>query len=758
MEKREKSIKSDILLRVRILYIVFVALGLGVMARIVWVQFDPATAKLTDRLAARIFTTDSLPAHRGSIYDRNGEPLAVSIFQYEPLFDFGNEALDSVELFNYHADSLAKLLSAFFKDRSPEEYRNRLIREHTRRYRLDNPRDSLFFASKGYIGRQIDSLLLRFGIDRRVKRTVYTARRQHTPIGIFPRTVDYAEWQELRRYPLLNRNMGFVYKLDEQDRRVYPYGGLLRRTLGRLDVDKPYGIEQAYRDTLAGTPGKAHRQRIARGYSGRVIGSENEDPVNGADITTTIDIGLQEYADRVLRERLTSQNATWGTTIVMEVATGDILAMVNLGRDETGGFSEIDNYALTYCMEPGSTLKLCSMLALIEDAEMPLSTRYDTNNGRKTDIGPARGENGIQDSHGGFREMDFVTAAAQSSNVWFARAIWDTYGITGRKQEYMDYLCDRLHIHETVGLERLGEVRPRVQRDWKVPDPGMMLVKMAYGYRVRMTPVQMLTLYNAVANGGRKVAPRLIREIRRGNSVIERPPVRVIEEKICSQRTLEQVRICLEEVCRSGTGKAYFRDTTRYRAAGKTGTAQIFDNRYNLTDRRYLASMVAYFPADAPRYTVLTSIETRRQGGLAFYGGPLSGPVVGAVADYLYNRETTAPLTAAAGRCYPQQIKDGDVAQMRRVAKEFSAKVESDARKGWGHGRVDSLARVEIKAFDAADGRVPDVRGMGLKEALFLLENRGLRVQSTGSGAVVSQSIAPGTAVTRGATVTITLK
>lgn len=755
MEK-ERSIKSDILLRVRLLYAVFIFLGAVVLTRIVWVQaFSGEVAHNAEALAGRIFTVDSLSARRGGIFARGGEPLAVSIFRYQPLFDFGSRGLDSVELFNEQSDSLSKLLAAYFGDKSESAYRMKFRNEHARRYRVGNRRDTTVLRSEGRFARWLDGLL-----DRRyVVRTIYDTLRDHTPVAVFPRPVDYTEWQELKQYPLLNWNMGMVYTLDESDQRIYPQGDLLRRTIGLSGDRGHYGIEEAYRETLAGRNGVAKRQRIARGFAGRIVDGGNEDPVDGADIVTTIDLDIQDVADKALRQRLESQNAVWGTTIVMEVATGDILAMVNLGRNADGSYSEREDYALKYAMEPGSTLKLVSMLTLLEDAGMPMSKVYDTNDGRKTDVGPARGKLGIQDSHGGFRDMDFLTAAAQSSNVYFAKAVWEYYGETGKKQQYSDFLRNRLHLHETVGLEMLGEMPPTVTADWKVSDPGLMLVKMSYGYRIKMAPIQMITLYNAVANGGCMVAPRLIREVRRGNSVLDRPKVRTIEEHIASPQTIREVRRCLEEVCLSGTGKPYFGDTTLFRAAGKTGTAQIVDDRHKLENRCYLGSMVAFFPAENPRYTVLTTIETRLQAGKAFYGGPLAGPVTKRVATYLFNRDRQDDRGAGrSGRCYPQRLKGGDADQIRRVAGKLSPHVDAQLRHGWGRAEVDSLSRVTVAPLDDDPGVMPDVRGMGLKDALFLLENRGLAVRSTGKGTVVQQSVAPGSRVVRGATVTITLK
>ncbi len=749
MKPERSKIKSDILLRVRLLYVLFILAGGVVLVRLVWVQlFSAEVAYNADRLSSRIFTEEVIPAQRGSILSRDGEPLATSIFRYQAAFDFASPGLDSLRTFREQADSLSKLLAAFFGDRPASEYARMFREEHARRYRLVNPRDTQYLRSEGWLSRMLD----RLRGEEYVTRRIYDTIRDHTPVAVFPREVDYAEWEVLRRYPLLNWNMGMVYRLVERDERIYPQGELARRTIGLTGDKGNYGIEEAYRAELAGRDGRAVRQRIARGFYGRVAGAGHEDPEDGYDVVTTLDLDLQDVADKALRQQLERQNALWGTTIVMETRTGEILALANLGRNADGSFAERENYALSRSMEPGSTFKLATMLTLLDDARMPVTTVYDTHTGDPVKIGPARN---LRDSHRGDREIDFRRAVASSSNVYFAEAVWDRYGITGRKQRYSDYLRDELHLGETVGLERLGERAPSITSDWKVPDPGVMLVKMAYGYRVRLTPIQMITFYNAVANEGRMISPVLVRELRRGDRVEERFESRTISSSVCSRQTLRIVRECLQAVCTEGTASAFFRDTTRVRVAAKTGTAQITDAR-SREGRYYLGSMVAFFPADAPRYTVLTTIETRAQ---AYYGGPLAGPVVKRMVDYIYNRghDWYGRVGGDGPRRYPERVKGGDIAQIRRVADRLSPRASFDSRTGWGRAAVDSLSNVAITSLPDDRGVMPDVRGMGLKDALFVLESRGLRVRFSGQGAVVRQSIAAGTRIRPGAAVVITL-
>lgn len=749
--KPEKSrIKSDILLRVRLLYILFTLAGLLIFARLVWVQlFSSEVAYNAERLAGRIFTEQIIPAQRGNILTRDGDPLATSIFRYRVEFDFGSPGLDSVRTFHEQSDSLSKLLAAYFGDRSAAEYRRMFRTQHAKHYQVKYRKDTLVPRSEGRIARWIDRIL-----DREfVPKKLYDTLRDHTPVQIFPRDIDYTEWETLRKYPLLNWNMGMVYNLRESDERIYPQGELGRRTIGLTGDRGNYGIEAVYREELAGRDGRATRQRIARGFYGRVVDGDNIDPIDGLDVVTTLDLDVQDVANRYLREQLEAQNAIWGTTIVMEVRTGEILALVNLGRTPGGGYAERENYAIGRNTEPGSTFKLASMLLLLDDADMPLDQTYDTGNGRVVKVGGIR----VQDSHAGFNDMDFRTAVAQSSNVYFAKAIWERYA--DNKERYSDFM-KKLHLDQTVGLEAFGEKKPLFQ-DWKeVPDPNSMLVRRSFGYRIKLSPIQVITLYNAIANDGKMISPILVRELRRDGDVVKHFKTQTLVDKVCSERTLREVRKLLESVGTEGTGAGFFRDTTLYTVAAKTGTAQYADDKIGYRDGYYIGSMVAYFPAHNPRYTVLTTIHTKRQAGKSYYGGPLSGPVVKKVVTYLYNREHDWDLSPenSGEKHYPRRIKGGDIAQIRRIADRFSPRTSFEDRKGWGTVRIDSLSNVTISTLAQDDQTMPNVVGMGLKDALFLLESRGLKVSFSGRGSVRYQSIAPGTRISRGGAVTITLK
>lgn len=279
----------------------------------------------------------------------------------------------------------------------------------------------------------------------------------------------------------------------------------------------------------------------------------------------------------------------------------------------------------------------------------------------------------------------------------------------------------------------------------KIWYPDVSIVNMGYGYAIELTPLHTLTLYNAVANDGCMVAPRLVREIRRGGEVVERPERRVLVDKICSSSALRKVRECLEEVGTTGTAKQFFRDTTLFKIAGKTGTAQFAQDGIKYSDGYYLGTMVLYFPADEPKYTVLTAMFTRRGRGTTYYGAGLSGPVEQQIVNYIYNRqrEWYGRVEETDDAHYARTVKGGDIAQIREAAGELMPRVVSERRSGWGRTRVDSLGRVTVTPLADDPHTMPDVRGMGLKEAVFLLESRGLRVAFTGKGPCANRRCRP---------------
>ena len=769
-KKVEIDIKGEMYARVRTVYWIFIFVGLAVMVRLAWVMLPiTETAENADRLEERIFQTDTVISRRGSILARDGEPLATSILRYRIDFDMGSEGFDDEETFRENVDSLSKLLASFFKDRTAADYRRLMLEQRKKHCKWVYSHDSLVRRSSDLFTWIVDNLR---GDDVQILK-VDTAVRDHHPVQILPRAVDFNEWQTLSKYPILNCNMGVTYKKHILDQRVYPYGELGRRTLGRVteNVSKEdkqsargqYGLENVYADYLRGSNGRMLRQRIAPGFSAAIHSSENIEAQDGQDVVTTSDVDIQHAADAALRKQLTEQKASWGTTMVMDVKTGDILAMVNLGETspQSGIYYKKENYALSRRIEPGSTFKLVSLLALTEDCGLPITQEYQTYEGRTTIIG--KGGPKVTDDHyiGGM--VDMKTATAQSSNVYFADAIYQNYN--NNRERYINFL-HHLYLDRDVGFTNMEEKLPRIPDPNKKKGVGSWsahtLPNMGYGYAIEMPPIRTLVLYNAVANGGRMMAPRLIKEIRRGEEVEESFSPRVLVDKICSDEALAIVKECLAETARTGTTKRYFTDSLTFRVGSKTGTAIVAqDGNGNGAPygSYYLASVVAYFPADNPKYTVMTAIHTDRRRGYQYYGASLAGPVVRDVVNYIYYRdeEWHKALPSSEQKQVPAKDKGGNIAQIRRVADKFSPRVSFTDREGWGVARMDTLKNVDIKTIED-NSLMPNVVGMGLKDALYVLESRGLDVHFSGQGMVRAQSIPVGRKISAGQNVSLVLK
>ena len=757
MAQEPKKIKEDILLRVRVLYLLFFVVGFIIAGRLVCVQFLSHDTRVNaKKLESRIFSQKEVLAHRGTIFSRTGEPLATSIFRYTVLFDFGCEGFDDEAEYRRQCDSLSKLLAIHFKDKSAKQYYDRFIAERQKHFKVTYIKDTLIPRSEGWMGRLWDRMK---GKEFRTEK-LYDTVRKHNPVRMF-RDIDYGEWQTLRNFPILNRNMGWSFDIDKHDERIFTRQELARCTIGRSSENQgTYGIEHIFRDALRGQDGLELRQRIAPGYTARIEDKDNIEAVDGTDVYTTIDIDIQEVADRALRNQLEKENGIWGTTMVMEAQTGDLLAMVNLSRNKQGAYVENFNHALQSRAEPGSTFKLAVLLALLEDAELPLSTEYDSGSGKRVIITENAPKIKVADSHDVGSMIDMRKAMAESANVYFAKAVYETY--QKDPDRYVKFLRS-LHLDRKVmtSLPDMGEASPRF------PYPGSKiwykhttLIKLGYGYGIELTPIQILTLYNAVANGGKMVAPRLVTKLVKDDEVVEEFPVEVLVDKICSNKTLEMVRECLEGVAKEGTAKEYFGEgKVPFRAGAKTGTAQFAQGNISYSDGYYMGSMVAFFPVENPRYTILTTIFKKRGTG-TYYGAGLAGPVEKKVSSFIYNRENDwyGRVERDEFDHHPTDVKGGNIAQTRKVADELSPRVSSDRRAGWGTAQVDSTSKVVIKSLADEPMRMPDVRGMGLKDALFVLESRGIKVTTTGKGAVQKQSIKAGEPIRRGTQVNLTLK
>lgn len=707
-DQRYKLKKEDTR-RIKFMHLFFMCVVLFFLFYIIFgiifnstIEQDAATLR-----ESMIHYKQTVLAHRGSIYARNGEPLASSITRTSLDINFGNERFDDLELFRKNADTLSKKLADYFGDKSAKEYYNQLLSWRDQSVKMtpkvvERKRPRFRFLKWLFYDVEID--------------TVQEVKRRYLSRQLF-RSVDLNEWEDIRQFPILRNGHNSTYVTRSEDHRIYPYENLARRTIGQMrDTVRGrdgYGIERAMEDTLRGTNGVQVMQVIAPDVYTRVNSDKNVEARDGYDVVTTLDLDLQDMASEALRKQLIEQNAFWGTTIVMEVATGDILAMVNLER-KGKRCVESQNFAMDMPINPGSTFKLVSAMALLEEG-FPTKTKIDSELGEKVEIAAKAV---VGDSHPIGRETGGVItmhkAFAESANVYFTRAVYNTF--KSNPQKFSDFITN-LYFGKPLGLKDFHTaVRVVRSLDSSNPSPHNSLVNYGYGYGLDVTPLHTITVYNAVANNGRMVAPRFILRTERDGKVVNRAPVEVLHERICSASTIDTLRMLLEEVSVEGTASKYFgKGKVAFSSGSKTGTAQvntiINGVRYRKEDKCYYGSMVTYIPADKPRYTIMTAVFNKEQKGKAFYGADIAGPVQQSVANYLYNRDY-------------RDVKPFD-------KRQYAASVEA-------------TAKVDLAGVGEDVSCVPNVVGMGLSDALYLLESRGLTVKVSGYGTVVEQSLAAG--------------
>ena len=751
MGELKKAWQKQMLKRLNLVKGLVILVVMSLFARLVYIQFyDENIGKNSARVHRKLISKEVLYASRGRILARDGSPLAISIQRRVVGFDMASHGFDREERFLEDVDSLSKLLSQYFGEHSKSWYKDTML--HIRKRVVD--KDSVGFSvvdRRSPIGKLLNS---KRNIDT---VTTYKVSRSHTYTRLF-RDVDANEWEQIRRYPILNESLGLVYHDSLKEVRIYPHGNLAMRTIGRTDVKNPYGIEYAFRDSLAGRNGLVNLQYMAPNFKAKI---ENDSlktvlPVNGVDIVTTLDMELQDVADRALRQMLEKQGGEWGTTVVMECATGDILAMVNLQRVGDGKYYEGPNHAISTPMEPGSTMKLATTLLLLEQGGMSPNKQYNSGYGKTVKVGEY---NKVADSHPiGTKKnpkIDLKTAFAQSANVYFLKAVIEHF--KGREKEYYQALCS-LQMHRHTSFAEFKPEQPFLPKPGSAKWYKSTLGLLSYGYGLEITPMQTLTLYNAVANGGVMVAPRLIKSMQRGGKVVAEYPVKVVNPQICSPQTLALLHEYLEEVALSGTAEEFFgEDAVSFRVGAKTGTANTAKGT-KYQDAYHYGSMVTYMPADNPRYTFITAIYKKKGSG-SIFGAKLAGPVQQRVAKYLYNRERdwSERLVVSDVKQLPTDVKGGNIEHIGDVANHFDLVTSYTSPTGWGTATT-GISSITVSSTMADRRLVPDVKGMGLSDAIFLLEDRGLKVEFSGSGKVVYQSIEAGKPLKQGSKIRIKLE
>jgi cell division protein FtsI (penicillin-binding protein 3) len=696
------NIRANILLRVYLSFGLIVLLAVAVLVRLCDVQFVEGKKwrAMADSLSTKYVNVE---AARGNIYSNDGSLLATSIPEYELRMDLYAGGIADNKFFDLKVDSLAIKLSQFFKDKTPKEY----------------------------------------------ARYLRVARRDSVRYLLIKRKVNYQDLKVIRTFPIFNvgKYSGGLIAV-QQNKRILPFKTLARRTIGykNVNVSNGVGLEGAYGQYINGETGKRLVQRIAGGVWMPINEEAEIAPKEGSDIISTIDINMQDLAQSALQKQLIVSDAHHGTVVLMEVATGEIRAIANFTKVADGEYKETFNYAIAGNQDPGSTFKAASYMALLEDHKVDTNTMVNTGYFRIPG-------HTIKDSHGSIGVVTVKRAFEESSNAAVAQMV--SNGYKDDQSKFTDHLYD-WHLNEKLGLQIPGEAQPVVKnpknKSW---NKNMTLPQMAYGYEMQLTPLKMLSFYNAIANNGKYIAPIFVKEIRRLGNPIEQFSARVVSEQICSDETLKKMHNLLEGVVLEGSGKTL--RNPLYKIAGKTGTAQVADgNKGYRAKKQYQASFCGYFPADNPKYSLIVVINDPKHG---YYGSSVAGPPFREIADRIYASDVQMYNNVTdrlVGNTKAPEAKAGQSKDIKKVYKAFGIKTLYASKSDYFNS-VDTSNGLVYQEFNQIKGVMPNVFGMGLKDALYLLGNAGLKTKVFGSGKVFNQSIAAGTKIGKGSSVHIEL-
>jgi cell division protein FtsI (penicillin-binding protein 3) len=700
------SIKRIIVGRVIALYLGFFLMALLIVGRILQLQLVQGE-ELRQKAVDLQMKYVSIEPNRGDIYADDNRLLATDVPYYEIRMDLKSDALSN-EVFTNGVDSLCISLSKLFRDRSPAAYKRDLLKA------------------------------------RQAGERFYLIRRQ----------VSYPELQEMKSFPIfrLGRYKGGFISL-QSNRRILPHKMLASRTIGYLSKGESgniVGIEGAYDHYLAGVKGIRLMQKTAGNLWVPLSDGNEVEPMNGQDIVTTIDIDIQDVAENALLKQLSMHTAHHGCVVLMEVASGDVKAIVNLSRDEQGYYSESYNYAIAESTEPGSTFKLAALMAALEDGYVDLNDTIDTGKGSVKYYDQV-----IKDSREeGYGRISVQEAFEVSSNVAMSKIIYDNY--RGKEEEFVERLY-RMHLNEPSGIEIRGEGDPLIRYPGDELWSGISLPMMSHGYEVRMTPLQILCFYNSVANDGCMVKPRLVKSVSYHGKTIREFRPEIIDPSICSDQTLEKVRTVLEGVVKRGTAKNL--NNEYFRIAGKTGTAQIANEKYGYridSKVSYQASFVGYFPADEPRYSCIVVVNSPSSD--VYYGNLVAGPVFREIARKVYATSLDLQDELNKEQAVLAEVpysKGGHRNDLENVLETLYVPVRGGDNQWVSTIKKDDFVQLENLRFQ--DDLVPNVKQMGLKDAVYLLENAGLNVIVEGRGTVIGQSIPPGSRIVKGEIIKLTM-
>ncbi|MGE0562098.1 MAG: penicillin-binding protein [Flavobacteriales bacterium] len=702
-----KNLKKDILKRVYLVYAFVGVFALVILAQTFNVQYVEG-AEWKQKSENLTTSYRKIDAVRGNIYAVDGSLLATSVPIYEVRFDTKTEALTD-DIFYNGVDELSMQLSRLFGDKSPQQYKKELV----------------------------------------------SARKKGIRYQLIKRNVKYTDLQQLKTFAIFSRGQykgGLIY--TQQNKRVHPFNKLAARTIGyEREGIKPVGLEGAYTHYLQGVNGKRLMKKIAGGVWMPITDENEIEPLDGSDIYTTIDVNLQDVAENALETQLMLHEADHGSVILMEVSTGSIKAIANLQRRKDGSYDESYNFAIGESTEPGSVFKLASLMAAFEDGYLTLEDMVNTEDGTTKFYGAT-----MKDSHeGGYGVISVQKSFEVSSNVAISKLIVKNYG--SKPQEFVDRIY-KMNLGKKLGLEIAGEGQPLIKNTSDASWSGLSLPWMSIGYEIHLTPLQILTFYNAVANDGKMVKPRFVSHINQRGQVVKEIKTEVINNSICSKKTIEMAKKMLEGVVENGTAKNL--KNANFKIAGKTGTAQIANKSggyKNAAKISHQASFVGYFPADAPKYSCIVVVAAPSRN--VYYGNLVAGPIFKEVADKIYSTSFSIhkPLEVREPRAVSKipYSKDGNLKDLLKVYTELDVKTRRNGKVNEWASVSTGEKQVDIQSKKVNNTLVSNVVGMGVKDALFILENQGLDVKFKGNGVVKTQSILPGSKIIKGTTIILEL-
>ncbi len=686
IKNTDKDIQKDIRIRARVVYAIVFVFAISIFSRILFLQLVEGDF-WKEKLKKQNTEIITIEAARGNIFSCDGSLMATSIPVFELRFEVASINI-SDELFNSKIDSLAICLSSFFKKKTIKQYKRDLIR----------------------------------------------ARRNNSHSFLIAKEVNFNELREIKKFPIfrLGKYKGGFLTL-QKNKRIRPFKNLALRTLGYDRISKnPVGIEGSFDNDLKGIGGERLVQKISKNVS-IPVNDENEiEPKDGNDIVTTIDIKIQDVAHKALEKQLIAEHADHGCLILMEVKTGEVKAIVNLSKIDSTQYEEIKNYAIGESTEPGSTFKLASLLVALDDKVSTLDEMVETGDGTYNYRGLI-----IKDSHdGGSGKISLQRVFEESSNVGTAKIITRHY--EKNPQKFIDGL-NRIGITRKLNLDIPGEKKPYIKNTKDPLWSDFSLPEMSIGYEEQLAPIQILTFYNAVANNGKMMKPQFIREIKSKGSVVKKFEPVVLQEKIAAEESIQMVKKMLEAVVEHGTATNL--RNSYYKIAAKTGTAQIAqDNKgykNNKGKKSYQASLCGYFPTINPLYSMI--IVVTNPSKRAYYGNEVAGPVFREVADKVYSTSTEMHqlISVDTNKVLSRIpfLKNGSNDDINIIAKALAVPLTGAIETEWVYAQENQKS-ISLNALPEVAKGLPNVIGMGLKDAISILENNKYHVIVNGKGKV----------------------